>query len=91
MAKQVLERTSEKKTLEEILVRVKALQDAFEENEIEAILCDPKYRRALREAERDARSGRERPLQSFLKDLSKRIWPTIASVPRKGVQVAQAG
>jgi hypothetical protein len=73
VAKQVLEGTSEKKTLEEILVRVKALQDALEENEIEAILRDPKYRRALREAEGDIKSGRERPLQSFLKDLSKRI------------------
>jgi heme oxygenase len=72
VAKQVLERTSEKKTLEEILVRVKALQDALEENEIEAILRDPKYRRALREAEGDVKSGKERPLQSFLKDLSKR-------------------
>ena len=72
MVKQVLERTSEKKTLEEILVRVKALQDALEENEIEAILRDPKYRRALREAEGDIKSGKERPLQSFLKDLSKR-------------------
>ena len=72
MAKQILERTSEKKTLEEILVRVKALQDALEENEIEAILRDPKYRRAMREAEGDIKSGRERSLQSFLKDLSKR-------------------
>ena len=72
MAKQILERTSEKKTLEEILVRVKALQDALEESEIEAILRDPKYRRALREAEGDIKSGRERTLHSFLKDLSKR-------------------
>ncbi len=72
MAKQVLERTSEKKTLEEILVRVKALQDTLEENEINAILRDPKCRRALREAEGDIKSGRERPLQNFLKDLSKR-------------------
>ena len=72
VAKQVLGRTSEKKTLEEILVRVKALQDALEEIEIEAILRDPKYRRALREAEGDIKSGKERPLQSFLKDLSKR-------------------
>ena len=71
MAKHVL-RTSEKKTLEEILVRVKALQDAFEENEIEAVLRDPKYKRALREAAGDIESGRERPLKSFLKDLSKR-------------------
>jgi hypothetical protein len=71
VAKQVL-RASEKKTLEEILVRVKALQDAFEENEIEAVLRDPKYKRALREAEGDIKSGRERPLKSFLKDLSKR-------------------
>jgi hypothetical protein len=72
VAKQILEPKSEKKTLEEILVRVKALQDALEENEIEAILRDPKYRRALREAEGDVKSGKERPLQSFLKDLSKR-------------------
>ena len=71
MAKQVL-RASEKKTLEEILVRVKALQDAFEENEIETVLRDPKHKRALREAEGDIKSGRERPLKSFLKDLSKR-------------------
>jgi len=71
VAKQVL-RASEKKTLEEILVRVKALQDAFEENEIETVLRDPKYKRALREAEGDIKSGRERPLKSFLKDLSKR-------------------
>ena len=72
MAKQVLERASEKKTLEEILVRVKALQDSLEENEIEVMLRDPKYRRALREAEGDIKSGRERTLHSFLKDLSKR-------------------
>jgi len=72
VAKQVLERTSEKKVLEEILVRVKALQDAFEENEIEAVLRDPKYKRALRETEGDIKSGRECPLESFLKDLSKR-------------------
>ena len=70
MAKQVLERTSKRKTLEEILVRVKALQDALEENEIEAILRDPKYRRALREAEGDIKSGRERSLRGFLKNLS---------------------
>jgi len=70
LAKQVLERTSKRKTLEEILVRVKALQDALEENEIEAILRDPKYRRALREAEGDIKSGRERSLRGFLKNLS---------------------
>ncbi len=72
MAKQVLERKGERKMLEEILVRVKALQDAFEENEIEAILRDHKYRRALQEAEADIKSGRERTLHSFLRDLSKR-------------------
>jgi hypothetical protein len=72
VAKQILERTSEKKTLEEILVRVKGLQDALEENEIETILRDPKYRRALREAEGDIKSGKERPLQSFFKDMSER-------------------
>jgi len=53
-------------------VRVKALQDAFEENEIKTILLNPGYRRALREAEDDIKSGRERKLESFLKDLSKR-------------------
>jgi len=72
LAKQVLERASERKTLKEILVRVKALQDALEENEIEVILRDPSYKRALREAENDIEFGRERPLRSFLKDLSKR-------------------
>jgi tRNA G10 N-methylase Trm11 len=72
VAKKVLEPTSEKKTLEEILVRVKALQDALEENEIEAILRDPKYGRALREVEGDIKSARERPLHSFVKDLSRR-------------------
>lgn len=72
MAKRVLERKDGKKMLEEILVRVKALQEAFEENEIEAILRDPKYRRALQEAEADVKSGRERSLHDFLRDLSKR-------------------
>ena len=72
MAKQVLMRTDENRMLKEILVRVRALQDAFDENETEAILQDPKYRRALREAESDIKSGRERGLESFLKDLSKR-------------------
>ena len=71
MAKQVL-RASEKKMLEAILVRVKVLQDAFEENEIEAVLRDPKYKIALREAEGDVKSGRECSLKSFLKDMSKR-------------------
>jgi heme oxygenase len=72
VAKQVLERRGERKILEEILVRVKALQDAYEENEIEAILRDPKYRKALQEAEADIKSGRERTLRSFFRDLSKR-------------------
>ncbi len=72
MVEQILECKGERKILEEILVRVKALQDACEENEIEAILRDPKYRRALQEAEADITSGRERTLHSFLRDLSKR-------------------
>lgn len=72
MAKQVLASTDEKKLLREILVRVKALQNAFDENEIEIVLRDPTYRRALREAEADIKSGRERAIESFLKDLSKR-------------------
>lgn len=72
MAKQLLVRAGEKKVLAEILVRVKALQDALEENEIKTILLNPRYRRALREAEADIRLGRERKLESFLKDLSKR-------------------
>jgi hypothetical protein len=72
VAKQVLKRKDEKKMLEEILVRVKALQDAFEENEIEAILRGNRYRRALKEAQADVESGRERTLHDFLRDLSKR-------------------
>lgn len=72
MAKQVLASTDEKKLLREILVRIKALQNAFDENEIEIVLRDPTYRRALREAEADIKSGRERAIESFLKDLSKR-------------------
>ena len=72
MAKQVLVRADERKMLEEILVRIRALQDAVDENEIEDIIRDPGYRKALREAEADIKSGRERTLQSFLKDLSKK-------------------
>jgi hypothetical protein len=72
LAKQVLASTDEKKLLREILVRIKALQNAFDENEIEIVLRDPTYRRALREAEADIKSGRERAIESFLKDLSKR-------------------
>ncbi len=71
MAKQVIMPTDEKRMLKEILIRVKALQDAFDENEIETILQDPKYKRALQEAESDIKSGRERRLENFLKDLSK--------------------
>ena len=40
MAKQLLVRAGEKKVLAEILVRVKALQDAFDENEIKTILLN---------------------------------------------------
>lgn len=72
LTKQVTVRTDQKRMLEEILVRVKALQDAFDETEIETILRNPKYRKALREAEADIESGRERFLEAFLKDLSKR-------------------
>lgn len=72
MAKQIPVRSDERKLLKEILVRVKALQDALDESEIKAILHDPRYRRALREAEADIRSGKERTLEAFLKDLSKR-------------------
>jgi hypothetical protein len=68
----VLVRSDERKMLEEILVRIKALQDAYDESEIEAILRDPKCRRALREAEADVKSGRERRVEALLKDLSKR-------------------
>ena len=70
MAKQVV-LGDERKLLEEILVRVKALQDAHDKDEIELILRDPKYRRALREAEADIKSGRERDLASFLRDLRR--------------------
>jgi hypothetical protein len=71
MAKQIVVHEDERKLLEEILVRIKALQDSYDENEIEEILRDPKYMRALREAEADIRSGRERDLASFLRDLRK--------------------
>jgi citrate lyase beta subunit len=71
MAKQVLVHEDERKLLEEILVRIRALQDAYDEDEIEAILREPKYRRALREAEADIKFGRERDLASFLRDLRK--------------------
>jgi hypothetical protein len=46
--------------------------DAFDEDEIKTILLNTRYRRAVREAEADIRLGRERKLESFLKDLSKR-------------------
>jgi len=58
--------------LEEILVRVRALQDALDENEVKDLLRYPRYLKALREAESDIKSGRERTLSGFLKDLSKR-------------------
>ncbi len=72
MAKQVYVSSNEKRMLEEILVRVKALQDALDENEMKDILRNPRYRKALRDAEADVRSGRERGLHGFLRDLSKR-------------------
>lgn len=72
MARQVYVSSHEKRMLEEILVRVRALQDALDENEVKDLLRNPRYRRALREAESDIKSGRERTLSSFLKDLSKR-------------------
>lgn len=74
MAKQVYVSSNEKRMPEEILVRVKALQDALDESEVKTLLRNPRYRRALREAEADVKSGRERTLSSFLKDLSKRSW-----------------
>ena len=70
MAKQVVLK-DERRLLEEILMRVRALQDAHDKDEIESILLDPKYRRALREAEADIKSGRERDLASFLRDLKR--------------------
>ena len=71
MTKQVVVHEDERKLLEEILVRIKALQDAYDEDEIEAILREPKYRRALREAEEDVKFRRERDLASFLRDLRR--------------------
>jgi len=72
MARQVYVSSHEKRMLEEILVRVRALQDAVDENEVKDLLRNSRYRKALREAESDIKSGRERTLSSFLKDLSKR-------------------
>ena len=70
MAKQVVLR-DERKLLEEILLRIRALQDAHDKDEIESGLRDPKYRRALREVEANIKSGRERDLASFLRDLRR--------------------
>ena len=72
MAKQVLVRTHPRRVLEEILLRIQASQDTFEGNEIETILRNPRYRRALREAEADVKSGRERDFVDFVKSLSKK-------------------
>jgi len=71
MAKQVVLHEDERKLLGEILVRIRALQNAHDEDEIEAILRDPKYGKALREAEADIKSGRERDLSSFLRALRR--------------------
>ena len=57
--------------LSEILVCVKAIQDSLDQKDIEGILKDPRYRRALNEAERDIKEGRERLLHTFLKDVKK--------------------
>ena len=72
MAKQLYVSSTEKRMLEEILVRIKALQDTVDENEVRDILRDPRYRKALREAEADIKAGREHTLSSFLKGLKKR-------------------
>ncbi len=55
--------------LEEILVRVKSVQDSIDSKDIEEILKEPKYRKALREAEEDVRKGRVRPLERLLEEL----------------------
>lgn len=57
--------------MSEILVRVKAIQNSLDQREIEEILNDPKYRRALKEAEDDIKAGRERSLETFLKNVRK--------------------
>lgn len=57
--------------LSEILVRVKAIQNSLEQKDIEEILSDPKYHKALKEAEEDIKAGRERPLKAFLRDARK--------------------
>lgn len=57
--------------LNEILIRVKALQDSLDAEEIESILNDAKNLEALHEAEEDIKSGRERDLKDFLADLRK--------------------
>jgi hypothetical protein len=62
----------EKRLLEEILVRIKLLQDTLDAYEVKDILRDPRYRKALREAEADVKYGRERTFSSFLEDLRKR-------------------
>ena len=72
MTKQLYVSSTEKRLSEEILVRIKALQDTVDENEVRDILRGPRYRKALREAEADIKAGRERTLSSFRKELKKR-------------------
>ncbi len=62
-------RQKQEQMLEEILVRVKSMQDSIDSKEIAEILKEPGYRRALMEAERDVRQGRVRPLKGVLKGL----------------------
>jgi len=57
--------------LNEILIRVKALQDSLDMEEIENILSDAENLEALREAEEDVKSSRERDLRDLLADLRK--------------------
>lgn len=57
--------------LSEILIRLKAIQDSLDQKDIEEILNDTRYRRALKEAEEDIKVGRERALEAFLKDAKK--------------------
>ncbi len=55
--------------LKEILVRVKSMQDSIDSKEIAEILKEPRYRRALIEAERDVSRGKVRLLKGVIKGL----------------------
>ncbi len=64
-------RGKQEQLLEEILVRVKSMQDSLDSKDIEEILKEPRYQKALHEALEDIKMGREKPLSQVLKEMRK--------------------